>query len=156
MTTIPAIVPPLPRETIWKRNLAPSAAFELGARVQQWFDAQWNKPNFELLDELATPDFVFHAETGIIRGPAELKQRVLEFRQSFSDFSMLAEEVCDLGDALAVRWTCSMTHAGQWLDLPATGRRVTIRGSSWAQQVGAKFGDAWDFWDPAVIYAQLA
>lgn len=34
MTTIPAVVPPLPREQTWKRNLAPAAAFD-------WLSAGW-------------------------------------------------------------------------------------------------------------------
>lgn len=34
MTVLPAVVPPLPTEVVWKRNLAPSAAF-------QWLSAGW-------------------------------------------------------------------------------------------------------------------
>ena len=130
-------------------------ATELGRRVQAWFDAQWNKPNPDLLDSMATPDFVYHMEHGVIRGPQELKERNRLFRQSFGDINMYAEEIYDFGDALAVRWHCEMTHIGPWLDVPATGCRVVIRGSSWVQLVGDKFGDAWDFWDPSVIYSQL-
>src|SRR4029077_9593837 len=34
MTTIPAVVPPLPREWTWKRNVSPAAAFG-------WLSAGW-------------------------------------------------------------------------------------------------------------------
>jgi hypothetical protein len=36
-----------------------------------------------------------------------------------------------------------------------TGRRVSIRGSSWVVLVGEKFGVAWDFWDPGILFAAL-
>lgn len=127
----------------------------LAARVQQWFDGQWNHFNLDVIDELAIPDFVYYTEADVIRGAQEMKQRVLSFRESFGDFDIVADDVRDLGDAIAVQWRAAITHIGPWLGMAATGRRIAFRGSSWVQLVGEKFGDAWDFWDPGVIFAAL-
>ena len=108
-----------------------------------------------MVDELIVPEFAFHSEAGVVRNREEFKARVLKFHESFSDFDFVLEDVSDLGDAVVCRWRVSMTHHGQWVDLPPTGRRVTVHGSSWAQLVGEKFGDAWDYWDPAALYSQL-
>jgi transcriptional regulator with XRE-family HTH domain len=134
----------------------PPAGGSLAERVQRWFDGQWRDLNLDVIDELAIPDFVFHAEWGVIHGAAEMKERVLKFREFFSDIDMVADEVIDLGDAIAVRWRATMTHSGTWLGVPPTGKRIVIWGSSWVEMVGDKFGDAWDFWDPGLIHQQLA
>ena len=132
---------------------APTAA--LRATLQRWFDGLWNQLDLSVVDELIVPEFAFHTETGVIRNREELKSRVLKFRESFSDFEFVLEHVSDLGDAVVCRWRATMTHSGTWIDLPPTGRRVTVHGSSWAQLAGTKFGDAWDYWDPAALYLQL-
>ena len=61
MTTIPAIVPPLPRETIWKRNLAPSAAFG-------WLDAGWRDLTNHPLESLSYGALVFLISFAIVVG----------------------------------------------------------------------------------------
>jgi transcriptional regulator with XRE-family HTH domain len=131
------------------------AGSSLAERVQRWFDAQWVSLDLTVIVDLSVPNFVFHTEGGTIHGPAGMKARVLELRQSFSDIEMLAEEVLDMGEAVAVRWRATITHTGPWLGLAPTGRRVSVPGSSWVEMVGDKFGEAWDFWDPGVLYQQL-
>jgi transcriptional regulator with XRE-family HTH domain len=134
----------------------PKPGLSLEARVQRWFDGCWNNLNLDVIEELSVPDMVFRSESGTIRGHQEMRAWVLNFRQSFGDFDHVLEEVSDLGSAMVCRWSVAMTQIGPWLDLPPTGRRIVIRGVSWVQLVGDKFGDAWDFWDPGLIYQQLA
>jgi transcriptional regulator with XRE-family HTH domain len=133
---------------------APEVPAPLAARVQRWFDGQWNDFNLDVIDELAVPDFVYYSEADVIRGPQPMKQRVLTFRESF-DIEIIAERVADLGDFIAVQWRASVNHTGPWLGMPATAKCVSIRGASWVQLVGEKFGDAWDFWDPGLLFAAL-
>jgi transcriptional regulator with XRE-family HTH domain len=140
----------------------PSAAFlepppvpNTEAMLKRWFDGLWNHLDLSVIDELIVPEFAFHAETGVVRNRQEMRERVLKFRESFSDFDFVVEQTSDLVDAVVCRWRVAMTHSGPWLDLPATGRRVVVNGSSWVQLIGDKFGDAWDYWDPALVYAEL-
>jgi transcriptional regulator with XRE-family HTH domain len=136
-------------------RIASEPSASLASRVQRWFDGQWNDFNLDVIDELAIPGFTFYTEAGVVRGAQEMKERVLSFRESFGDFDIVADKTADLGDALAIEWRAALTHTGPWLGMAATGRRITFRGASWVELVGEKFGDAWDFWDPGVIFAAL-
>jgi transcriptional regulator with XRE-family HTH domain len=131
------------------------APASLASRVQRWFDGQWNDFNLDVIDELAVPDFTFYTEVHVIRGAQAMKERVISFRESFGDFDIVADRIADLGDVLAIEWRAALTHTGPWLGMAASGRRISFRGASWVQLVGEKFGDAWDFWDPGVIFAAL-
>jgi hypothetical protein len=134
---------------------AKSPSASLAARVQRWFDGQWNDFNLDVIDELAVPDFTFYTEADVIRGAQAMKARVISFRESFGDFEIVADRIADLGDTIAIEWRAAITHTGPWLGMAATGRRINFRGASWVRLVGEKFGDAWDFWDPGVIFAVL-
>lgn len=128
----------------------------LAARVQRWFDGQWNKLDLSVFDELAIPDFAFHTEEGVVRGVEQFKRRALKLHESFSEIEMVAEEIVDFDGAFMVRWRVGVTHSGTWLDLAPTGKRVVVTGSSWVELVGDKFGEAWDFWDPGLLHLELA
>jgi predicted ester cyclase len=124
--------------------------------LRRWFDGLWNKPDLSVIDELILPDFEFHTESGIVRGREELKSRILQWRESFSDFDFVVEQISDMGNSVACRWRVAATHHGPWLDLAPTGRRIVVFGSSWVEVVGEQFGNAWDFWDPGLLYRQLS
>jgi len=136
--------------------LAPPPGLDVHAMLTRWFDGLWNQLDLSVIDDLIVPEFAFHAESGVVRNRQEMRERVLEFRKSFSDFDFDVEHVSDLGDAVVCRWSVSMTHSGAWLGILPTGRRVTVHGSSWVQLVGDKFGDAWDFWDALLLRQQLS
>src|SRR5262249_20197994 len=120
----------------------PPPSSSVADKLQRWFDGQWNNLNLAVIDELATPDFEFDMESGVVGGIAEMKERVLKFRESFGEFDFVVEEVWELGDAVAVRWRVAMTQIGPWLDLAATGKRAVVQGSSWAQLKDSKFARA--------------
>jgi transcriptional regulator with XRE-family HTH domain len=136
-------------------RMASEPSASLAARVQRWFDGQWNHFNLDVIDELAVPDFTFYTEAGVVRGAQAMKERVISFRECFGDFDIVADKIADFGDALAIQWRAALTHTGPWLGIPATGRRIKFRGASWVVLAGDMFGDAWDFWDPGVIFAAL-
>lgn len=135
--------------------LTPPPGPDVQAMLTRWFDGLWNQLDLSVIDDLIVPEFAFHAESGVVRNRQEMRERVLEFRESFSDFDFDVEHISDLGGAVVCRWTVSMTHCGFWLGIPPTGRRVTVHGSSWVQLIDDKFGDAWDFWDPMRVHETL-
>jgi predicted ester cyclase len=68
--------------------------------------------NLEVLDELAADGF---AQTA--------KRWVQPFQSAFPDFEMEVVELIAEGDTVAAHFKCSGTHRGEWLGVPATGRR---------------------------------
>ncbi len=68
--------------------------------------------NPDVVDEIATGEFASAA-----------KRWVSPFRSAFPDFEMEIVELIAEGDAVVGHFRCSGTHRGEWLGLPATGRR---------------------------------
>jgi predicted ester cyclase len=68
--------------------------------------------DIEILDELAAGDFVEVA-----------KRWVLPFQRAFPDFEMKVVELIGEDDKVVAHFKCSGTHLGEWLGVPATGRR---------------------------------
>ena len=68
--------------------------------------------NLDVLDEIAAGEF------------AEIAKRwVSPFQSAFPDFEMQIVELIAEGEKVVARFKCSGTHRGEWLGLPATGRR---------------------------------
>jgi predicted ester cyclase len=66
----------------------------------------------DVVDEIATGQFARAA-----------KRWVSPFRSAFPDFEMEVVELIAEGDAVVAHFRCSGTHRGEWLGVPATGRR---------------------------------
>ena len=65
-----------------------------------------------VLDEVAGGEF------------AQLARRwISPFRGAFPDFRMEIVSLVEEGDVVVGHFRCSGTHLGEWLGLPATGRR---------------------------------
>jgi predicted ester cyclase len=82
------------------------------ALVRRLVDEVVNQDRPEVLDDVACGDVARAAREWI--GP---------FRRSFPDFSMEIVELIAEGDKVVGRFTCSGTHAGEWLGHAPTGRR---------------------------------
>lgn len=138
--------------------MADEAQFTPTARLAKRFlEDKWKDISEGLFEEALVPEFQYHHhESGTIHSREELYQYMLAFAAAFSDIEMVAEQLIDHGDFVAARWRCTVTHTGPWHGLAPTHRRAIIYGASWVRVVNGKFGDAWDFWDPRLLYEQLA
>ncbi len=68
--------------------------------------------NAEVIDELAAGEFAL-----------AVKRWVAPFERAFPDFRMEVVEVIAEGATVVGHFRCSGTHRGEWLGVPATGRR---------------------------------
>lgn len=66
----------------------------------------------EIVDEIAAGEFAQAA-----------KAWVQPFRSAFPDFEMEIVELIGEGQKVVGHFKCSGTHQGEWLGVPATGRR---------------------------------
>lgn len=80
--------------------------------VRRLVDEAVRKRNLDVLDQVAAGEF------------AEVAKRwVRPFRSSFPDFEMEIVELIAEGEKVVAHFRCSGTHGGEWLGVPATGRR---------------------------------
>jgi hypothetical protein len=68
--------------------------------------------NLEVLDDVAAGEFA-----------AVAKRWVSPFQSAFPDFEMEIVDLIAEGEKVVAHFTCSGTHLGEWLGVPATGRR---------------------------------
>lgn len=95
--------------------------------VRRAYEELWNERNVEVVDELATEDFLNHAAPpGRQRGRQGLKDVVRMFENAFPDFRYEVEDVISEGEKVAVRDVFVGTHQGDFMGIPATGNRVTM------------------------------
>jgi hypothetical protein len=61
--------------------------------VRRWFDELWNKRNFDVIDELLSPDVVYHGEGYVSTGPEAFRRRAEAIHSAFSDLIVHLDEV---------------------------------------------------------------
>jgi len=86
------------------------------------------------------------------RGIAAFADRI---RTAFPDTDIVVEDAFGIDDKVAARWSATMTHSGDGVGVPATGKRVTITGMSIARIVDGKIVEGWDNWDRLAMLEQI-
>jgi hypothetical protein len=89
--------------------------------------------NLDLIDEIYSPDLVWHEPDQDIRGVEEAKQFVGTYLSAFPDMHATVQDVIAEGDKAVTRWTIRGTHQGELMGVAPTallrcagrGRRKT-------------------------------
>lgn len=82
--------------------------------------------DLDVVDELVAPDFVDHDPLpGLPPDRDGLKQAVLTFRSAFPDFAVEVVNTLVEGDRVVDHTRATGTHAGEFLGIPPTARRVS-------------------------------
>src|SRR5215469_12288242 len=80
--------------------------------VRRFVEQAVDRGNVDLVDDLTSGEF------------AEIAKRwVRPFQSAFPDFKMEIVELIGEGDKVVAHFRCSGTHLGEWLGVPASGRR---------------------------------
>jgi steroid delta-isomerase-like uncharacterized protein len=99
------------------------------AVTQRFVEEVINRGRFEAADALVEEDFVeLDPLPGQRQGREGLKEVVGVMRTAFPDIHWIIEETIASGDKVVSRFTWSGTQRGDFLGIPATGRKVTVPG----------------------------
>jgi steroid delta-isomerase-like uncharacterized protein len=90
-----------------------------------------NGGDLEAFDELIAADYVDLADVGDPVGRDEYRELVRETRAAMPDLHMVIEATVAEGDTVAVRFRATATHAGPFLGVEASGRRLEWIGMGW-------------------------
>ncbi len=82
--------------------------------------------NFDSVDELLAEDFTPPTWGSMKPGRDGLKQAIERVQSGISDERMEIEDMVAEGDRVAVRLTSSATHTGDFMGMPASGKRYEI------------------------------
>jgi steroid delta-isomerase-like uncharacterized protein len=122
---------------------------------RRWFDEVWGRRRADAIHEMLGPDAVGHTEHGDMVGPGPFAELHAAFLAAFPDLEVVVEEMVAEGDHVAVRWSASATHGGEFLGVAATGRRVLFRGMTWHRYRNGRLGEGWDSWNAEGLLRQL-
>jgi len=126
--------------------------------MRRWFQEVWNEGRMQTVYDLLSPDSIGRGQRGAeaeIRGPEEFEKFAREIRGAFPDIKVKVEDVFGVGDQVVLRWSATMTHTGDGLGFPASGRTVRSRGISIARIVDGKIVEGWDNWDQLGMLEQI-
>lgn len=126
--------------------------------IRRWFQDVWNEGKTQTVFDLLAADAVTRGQTGSqaeIHGPKEFAQFVESIRGAFPDIKVTIEDAFAVDDKVVVRWSATMTHLGDNLGIPATGKSVLSTGISIARVVNGKFAEGWDNWDQLGMLRQI-
>ena len=126
--------------------------------MRRWFQEVWNEGRTETVYELFAPDAIAHGQESAeaeLRGPKEFEAFVRKIRGAFSKIQLTVDDVFATGDKGVLRWSGVMTHTGDALGMPASGRTIRLRGITMVRFADGKVVEGWDNWDQLGMMQQI-
>ncbi|MCH5285649.1 MAG: ester cyclase [Akkermansiaceae bacterium] len=103
-----------------------ASRIERNQALMRQFEQMINTADAALAEKIVAADAAFFtpASPDPLYGGSGYLSVVHWMRQSFSDVQWKLEEMVAAEDKVAVRWTLTGTHDGEFLGLPATGTKI--------------------------------
>jgi steroid delta-isomerase-like uncharacterized protein len=117
------------------------------AQAQRWFEEVWCKRRSEAIFEMLGPDTVGRTEMGDMVGPEPFAQVHAAFLAAFPDLRLVVESIATDQDLVAIRWSASGTHHGEFLGVPASNKHVHFKGTTWHRYQDGRLIEGWDDWN---------
>jgi steroid delta-isomerase-like uncharacterized protein len=129
---------------------------QIKALMLRLYDEVVNGGNLDMIDDLASPDFVDHeALPGLAAGRAGVKQFFSMLRTAFPDLRMHVDDLIAEGDKAVARVTMTGTHQGEFAGIAATGKTVSVPTIDIVRFAEGKLVEHWGVTDTASMMAQL-
>jgi steroid delta-isomerase-like uncharacterized protein len=110
----------------------------------------------KVMDELYATNFVIHQSNGQeTRGLKNYKQYVSELISAIPDFHFTLDDVVAEGNKVAVHFTATGTHKGNYMGVPPTNKKVTMWVISIDQIADGKIAERWERTDTLGMMQQL-
>ena len=126
------------------------------ALVRRFYEEVLNKKNLAAIDQVSAANYVDHsAQPGTPPGIAGEKAWFTMLHAAFPDGKTTIEDIVADGDKVVVRGRMTGTHKGEFLGIPATGKKVEIRGIDMIRVQNGKSVEHWGQWDTMGLMQQL-
>jgi steroid delta-isomerase-like uncharacterized protein len=126
--------------------------------MRRWFREVWNEGRTQTIYDLLATDAVGIGElehSSQVRGPAEFAPFVQRLRGAFPDMNIVVEDAFGAEDKVVLRWSATMTHRGDHLGMPATGKLVRMTGITLVRIRDKQIIEGWDNWDQLGMLTQI-
>jgi len=125
--------------------------------VRRLYGEAWNKRKLELVAELISPSHALNDPfvSGSQIGPEMYRRRIQELTASFPDLHFSVEDLIAEKDKVVASWVISATHQGEFMNIPATGKKVSVEGITIHYIRDGKILDSNARWDAVGLLRQL-
>lgn len=125
--------------------------------VRRLYDEVWNKRKLDVVAQLISPSHALLDPfvSGSQVGPELYRRRVLELTSSFPDLRFTLDDVIAENDKVVVSWVISGTHKGDFLNIPPTGKKVSVEGITIHYLRDGKILDSNARWDALGLLRQI-
>lgn len=113
--------------------------------------------NLDVIDEVMAPDVVDHDPAPLQGpGPEGFKEFFSTLRNAFPDMNIEPEHMTATDDDVAIAYTLTGTHEGEFLGVEPTGRTISVRGVQIARfNEDARIVERWGSSDELGILQQI-
>ncbi len=126
--------------------------------ARRWFEEVWNQRKESAIEAMMTPGCRAHGlgvGDAALVGPEGFKTFHRSFCGAFPDLRVTVDDTIAEGDKVAIRWTATMTHLGDGLGFPASGKKVSMDGSTIAIVKDGKIDEGWNHMDITGLFVKL-
>jgi steroid delta-isomerase-like uncharacterized protein len=122
--------------------------------IQAFTDDFWNKQNIAAFDKYFTADYISHYPHGDLNGEQVLGLCQAYFT-AFPDLHITTDDLIAEGDKVVKVWTANCTNKGEFMGIPATGKRIVVTGIEVFRIVDGKIAENWVSMDNLGMMQQL-
>ncbi|MFZ1311475.1 MAG: ester cyclase [Chitinophagaceae bacterium] len=137
----------------------PEKADPVAANIKMYsqvWDEIMNKGKLDLFnDSNFTKDVVMHASPSDIVGIDSARAYYANFITGFSNIQFTIKDIFGQGEKLVKHWNFKGTHSGNFFGIPATGKSVSLDGTTLVRMSNGKIAEERDFFDNMDFMTQL-
>jgi steroid delta-isomerase-like uncharacterized protein len=119
--------------------------------------AAWNDHDVERVAAFYAPDYygVDIAEASPQKGPDGIRDSMTRYVGAFPDLHFSGIEIVIQDSRVAVRWTAHGTHQGALMNIPPSGRKISVYGTSFLTLGDGKIKQGMCVWDVAGLLRSI-
>ena len=123
--------------------------------IRQEIEEVWNNKNITFANEIISIDYIRHEATEDIKTIENYNQFVTGFHNAFPDANFKINDMICEDDKVAISYTFSGTHKGEYCGIPSTGNKVTATGISIHHIYKDKIKETWNYLDKLSVLVKL-
>lgn len=101
-------------------------------------------------------DYEYHGPAGSeLRGREGIRGMWEQFLAGFPDMQSTIEDLISDGDKVAMRWRVDGTHTGEFMGIPPSNKRMTLRVNELFRIENEQLAEAWDQFDQLDLMQQI-
>lgn len=121
--------------------------------LKAWNGA-WGQGDLSSFERILAPNYIRRSKTGT-EDFESLKSTITDMHSAFPDSTVKILQIIEDGDRVAIHWQTQGTHQGPFMDVPPTGRAVTVSGASFLRFENDQLAEEFVVWDPRELLSAL-